>query len=168
MEKEQHPSDSSFQLNLEKSMVEAVLRDHPSWQIVVWQNISAELGLGSIWQNARPDGAWQDEDGCYVIAECYAHVGKLKPGHRRKIAMDVLKMLSLRNAVISPKSLCCLLIVPEDVNNQLQAEDWFSIAIHQAVEVVSIQLTPEEQQKLQETVAHQSLGQARTSHNGAK
>ncbi len=162
------PSDSSFQIQFEKVMLEILQENHPNWRPVDWMEVSIDLGLPTVWQRAKPDAVWKDENGIIIIAECYARVDKLKAGHRRKLAMDVLKLLSLRRAAADPKSLRGLLIVPEELDGQLQANDWFSEAIRQAVEVISIRLSDDQSHKLRKAVESQASGQARTKKTGGK
>ena len=155
------PSDSSVQLVIERIMLETIQERHPSWQLVEWKSIATELNLPPVWQKAEPDAAWQDSDGGFIIAECYARVDALKPGHRRKLAMDALKLLSLRNAVTDPILLRCLLIVPEELEKQLLTDNWLSVAIRQAAEVVTVRLSDDLLNRLREAVELQGAGQAR-------
>ena len=155
------PSDSSVQSAVERIMLEIIHDRNPSWQIVEWKSIAAELNLSLVWGKAKPDAAWQDSDGRFIIAECYARVDELKPGHRRKLAMDALKLLSVRNAVNDSLQLRCLLIVPEELEKQLRADNWLSEAIRQAAEVVTVRLSDGLLKQLRETVKLQGAGQAR-------
>ena len=155
------PSDSSVQSAIERVMLEIVQDRNPDWKIVDWKSIVAELNLSLVWQKAKPDAAWQDCNGRFIIAECYARVDELKPGHRRKLALDALKLLSLRNAVNDPLLLRCLLIVPEELEKQLLTDTWLSVSIRQAAEVVAVRLSDDLLTQLRETVKLQGAGQAR-------
>jgi hypothetical protein len=155
------PSDSSTQRTLEGVMLRIVEDRHPGWRPVSWNSLSIELGLPQAWRKAKPDAVWRESDGGIVIAECYARIDPLKSGHCRKLAMDALKTLTLRNVIKQPEQLLCLLIVPEELEKQLQADSWLSMAIRQAMEVVTVSLTEEQRQSLREAVRRQGAGQAR-------
>lgn len=146
------PSDSTVQLDLEYSILDEICKHHPDWHPVQFPIIAASLGLPEVWQKAKPDGTWEKEDGQFIIAECYARIGALKPGHRLKLAMDVLKLTSLRSAAVEPNRLRCVLIIPEELEGQLTAKDWLSAAIRQAVESEIVKLTNGQRQMLKEAV----------------
>lgn len=155
-------SDSTIQLDLEYSILDEICKHHPDWHPVQFPIIAANLGLQEFWQRTKPDGTWETGDGRVIIAECYARIGALKPGHRRKLAMDVLKLISLRSAAVDPNRLRCVLIIPEELEGQLTAKDWLSAAIRQAVELEIVKLTDEQRNMLKEAVNRQAAGQARS------
>jgi hypothetical protein len=167
-QKDCDPSDSSVQLDIEHAMLDIICERYPNWRCEEWKKISTELGLPIVWKNAKPDAVWQTDDGVIIIAECYAHVGDLNPGHRRKLAMDAFKLLSMRNAVKGTKRMRCLLIVPEELYPHLQAKGWLPEAIRQAAEVMAVKLTDVQHQKLKVVVNHQGSGQARLRKVGEK
>ncbi len=156
------PSDSAVQQKIEQAMLAYLHETQPDWHLAEWVSVAIELGLPQVWQQAKPDAVWRLDNGGVVVAECYARIGALKPGHRRKLAMDAFKLLSLRNAVSTPNLLRCLLIVPEELQRQLQGKGWLPLAIHQAAEVVTVKLTDDQCQQLREAVERQGTGQART------
>lgn len=159
------PSNSAVQIEIEQSMLVTVQLSHPDWRTMDWKEVAKELDLAPVWQGARPDAVWQDNDEVIIIAECYARIETLKTGHRRKLAMDALKLTSLRNAVKDPKRLRCLLIVPEELDRQLQSDNWFSVSIHQAAEVVTVKLSEDQLEKLRRAVELQGAGQARVKRD---
>jgi hypothetical protein len=105
---------------------------------------------------------WRDENGVIIIAECYVRVGKLKPGHRRKIATDILKLISLSDEFGKGNSPNLLLVVPEELGPQLEGIDWLSLVISKRIKLVKVSLTDEQHRTLQEAVKSQGDGQARS------
>jgi hypothetical protein len=86
---EQHPSNSMVQINIEKDMLAYLMELIPSWQLIGLSDLSEGRELAA---KVKPDAVWRDVAGVIIIAECYARIGKLKPGHRQKIASDILKL----------------------------------------------------------------------------
>jgi len=160
------PSDSGVQREIERDMLDWLNERHPDWHPVEWASVASDLGLPPAWKKAKPDAVWKLADGRIAVAECYARVDYLKTGHRRKLAMDAFKLLSLRDAVTDPNRLRCLLIVPEELDQQLQTDGWLPLAILKAAEVIAVRLTDGQRQKLREAVERQAAGQARTRKSG--
>jgi hypothetical protein len=92
----QNPSDSQVQRDIEKELLAEYENQHPYWKKVDLSNLPFGKELAKI---VKPDAVWKDEDGVLIIAECYVRIGKLKPGHRRKIATDILKLITLKELV---------------------------------------------------------------------
>lgn len=134
---------------------------YPTWKRLAWQDAARDLGLPPVWQQAVPDAVWKTERGETVVAEAYSRVGKLAAGHRRKLAMDALKLLGLRHALASIHNARYLLIVPDELAESLRGDGWFPAALSMAAEIVSVALTPEEREKLHQASARQAEGQAR-------
>jgi hypothetical protein len=88
-------------------------------------------------------------------------IGKLKPGHRRKIATDILKLITLKDEFgkLSPSRL--FLFVPEEIGSQLEGNDWLSLVISKKIELVKVSLTDEQRLKLQNAIILQGEGQSR-------
>src|SRR5262245_42074892 len=91
------PSDSAVQREIELAMLDRLGKLHPDWQRVTWMTEATELGLTLVWQKSQPDAIWKTGSDQIIVAECYARIGELKAGHRRKLAMDALKLLALRH-----------------------------------------------------------------------
>lgn len=157
-----NPSDSAVQRTIELVMLQRFGDRHPGWSRGVWPPIARELGLAAAWVRAEPDAVWETETGEVVIAEAYARIGVLKEGQKRKLAKDALKLLSLQNALPHVQRVRCLLLIPEDVEQQLAGGGWFPLALRGAAELVSVPLTASERSELLGASALQAQGQART------
>lgn len=156
------PSDSAVQREIELVMLRRLGEQHRDWRPVTWRTIAAELGLSLVWQKTEPDAVWRTDSGGLLVAESYARVGDLKPGHRRKLAMDALKLLALRNALPDGSHVRCLLVVPEELKARLEGDGWFPVALHLAAEIVPVTLLDEERKRLGDASSLQAQGQSRT------
>lgn len=80
---QRHPSDSSAQGKAEKAMID-----------ILNQRLGTALGPKRL---ALPDGVVVDLDGYdkgkFTLCEVFAHLGGMKPGQRRKVASDILKLV---------------------------------------------------------------------------
>lgn len=161
-----NPSDSAVQREIELVMLRRLGEQHGDWQPVAWRTIAAELGMSSVWQKTEPDAVWRTDSASLLLAEAYARVGDLKPGHRRKLAMDALKLLALRNALPDGTDVRCLLIVPEELKVRLQGDGWFPVALHLAAEIVPVTLLDDERKRLLDASSLQGQGQSRTRRRG--
>jgi hypothetical protein len=161
-----HPSDSAVQHEIELAMLDRLGEQHPDWQRVPWKTEAALLGLSSAWQSARPDATWKTGTDQIIVAECYARTGELKAGHRRKLAMDALKLLALQHALPHRQHIHFLLVVPEELTGRLKGDGWFPVAIRLAAEVIPMALLAREKTRLGEATALQAQGQARTARRG--
>jgi hypothetical protein len=160
------PSDSAVQHEIELAMLDRLGKLHPDWQRVTWKTEAAELGLSSVWQNAKPDATWKTGSDQIIVAECYARVGELKAGHRRKLAMDALKLLALRQALPHRQHIRFLLVVPEELTRPLKGDVWFPAAMYLAAELIPMALLASEKKRLGEATALQAQGQPRTARRG--
>ena len=154
----QHLSDSKVQSVIEREMLSYIECQHKDWQKVDWREITVGREFAG---KVKPDEAWRDSDGILVIAECYARIGKLKPGHRRKIATDLLKLIFIKDEFGESNSPRLLLVVPEELGSQLEGTDWLSLIITKKIELIKIPLNDEQCKKLNEAVSRQGAGQAR-------
>ncbi len=161
------PSDSAVQRKIELTMLDRISQKNPDWQRVTWKTLAAELSLPPVWQNAKPDAVWRTNSHEVIVAECYARVGELKAGHRRKMAMDALKLLALRNALPDVNHIRCFLVVPEELNDKLAGGGWFPTALRLATEIVPVDLLEDEKKELVSASARQARDwQARTKKAG--
>lgn len=158
------PGDSSYQRELEGFMLHEIQSRHNDWSRVEWLEAAKELDLSPVWQNAQPDGVWKDAGGLYIVAECFVHLGLLKAGQRRKLASDVFKLQSIRNACKNPDRLQLCLVIPDEIEKEIGKTGWLSDAIHSTVEILTVTLTDLHRQKLLETINRQSSAQARVSN----
>jgi hypothetical protein len=133
---------------------------HPDWQRVTWKETAVELALSTVWQKAQPDAVWTSNQ--IIVAECYARVGQLKPGHRRKLAMDAFKLLALRHCLPHGQHFRSILVVPNELTARLEGDGWFPVALRLAAEVIPVALLPDERTKLDDALVLQSRGQSRT------
>lgn len=156
------PSDSAIQREIELVMLCRLGEQHPDWRRVSWNTVAAKLGLLAVWRNAKPDAVWETDAGEIIVAESYARCGELKSGHRRKMAMDALKLLALRDAIPDGKRIRCLLVVPEELVARLKGDSWFPLALRLAAEIIPVALLDDERDRLGEASRLQGLGQART------
>jgi hypothetical protein len=154
----QHPSDSQVQRDIEKEVLAKFDNQHSTWKKVNLVNLPAGKELA---KKVKPDSVWKDDDGVLVIAECYVRIGKLKPGHHRKIATDILKLISLKDEFGKRKPPRLLLIVPDEIGSQLEGKNWLSLVISKRIELVKITLTDEQRLKLQNAIEWQGEGQSR-------
>jgi len=152
-----HLSDSKVQRDIEKEILAELEENHPNWQRVDLLALPAAKELA---KKVKPDAVWKDENGIIIIAECYVRIGKLKPGHRRKIATDILKLISLTDELGEENSMHLLLLVPEELGTQLEGNDWLSLVIKKRIELVKVHLNDEQHLILQDAVKRQAAGQA--------
>lgn len=155
------PSDSKVQRDLESVMLRRLAAQHPDWRRVAWNTTSVELGLLPVWQRARPDAVWKTRTGEIIVAESYAHVDALKAGHRRKLAMDALKLLSLRATIPKGRRVRCLLVVPGQLMGSLKSDGWFPAALGLAAEIVPVDLSRGDRIRLNKASRLQAQAQAR-------
>jgi hypothetical protein len=160
------PSDSAVQREIELLMLRRLGEQHLNWKGVLWKATAAELGLSQVWQKAEPDAVWKAECDGVIVAECYARIGKLKPGHRRKLAMDALKLLALQHALPDGSQVRFLLVVPEELTGCLVGDGWFPAALRLAAEIVPVALLQGERERLRNACRLQGQGQARTKKAG--
>jgi hypothetical protein len=164
---ETHPSDSVAQRKVELAMLHRLGEQHPEWQRSDWKVTATKLALPAVWKEIQPDAVWrttavtsgQEE---IVVAECFAHIGKLKPGQLRKLAMDALKLLALRQQCSDATLLRCVIVVPEELRKALQMGGWLCAAIRIAGELMPVVLTDDERKQLADATRLQADGQARS------
>jgi hypothetical protein len=163
------PSDSAVQREIEFIMLSLLSEQHPEWRRINWNTARIEISIPMVWRNTKPDGVWKADSGEIIIAEAYARLGALKSGHRRKVAMDALKLLALRESipVEKRKFVRCLLVVPEELKARLEGNGWFPFALHLAGEVVPVALSRGDRERLGTACGLQGLGQAR-NRNASK
>lgn len=157
-----HPSDSAVQRSIEIGVLERLGASHPEWKRVEWSAASKGLGLAPVWQQAQPDAAWSSGEHEVVVAECYCRIGVLEAGHRRKLALDALKLVTMRSQAPDPSRLRCLLVVPDELAGRLVGEGWFNVAVQASAELVSVTLSDDERRRLVEATRLQAAGQARS------
>lgn len=155
------PSDSRVQRDIELVMMQRLADQHPDWKRADWKAIAGELHLPSVWQKAKPDAVWKTDAGEIVIAECYARIGKLKAGQHRKLAMDALKLLALKNAIQLDSRVQYLLVVPEELVAAFEGGGWLPVAIRLAADIVPVRLLDTEREKLGDASKRQAQGQSR-------
>ena len=153
-----HLSNSFAQSKIECEMLSALEKLHPDWQKHDW---NALIGGREFAGKVKPDGVWRDSNGVIIIAECFARIGKLKPGQHRKIASDVLKLIILKEELNDKYSLRILLVVPDELGLQLEGNDWLSIIISKKIELIKIPLGDEQRISLLKANQRQGEGQAR-------
>jgi hypothetical protein len=142
---ETHPSDSAAQRKVELATLYRLGEQHPEWQRSDWKVTATKLALPTVWREIQPDAVWrtlavtsgQEE---IIVAECYAHIGELKPGQLRKLAMDALKLLALRQQCFDAKQLSCIIVVPEELREQLERGGWLCTAIRVAAKLTPVVL----------------------------
>jgi hypothetical protein len=84
----------------------------------------------------------------------------------RKIAMDVLKLVTMQRNISSSCHTRFMLIVPEELARRLAGKRWIHEALR-LVEIVPVWLLNEERAKLNAATALQVQGQARIKGNKA-
>lgn len=156
------PSDSSAQRAIESIMLCHVETNNPDWERVSWKDIATEFGLAKVWQKAEPDAVWRTGSDEIVIAESYARIGDLKPGHRRKIAMDAFKLLSIKQIIPLTIKVRCIIVIPEQLADEFKGESWLFEAIRSTAEIVSVRLKVHDIEVLDAATTLQAQGQART------
>jgi len=162
--KEDHdPSDSRVQREIELVMLQRLADQHLDWKPAEWKAIAGELHLPSVWQKAKPDAVWKTDAGEIVIAECYARIGKLKAGQHRKLAMDALKLLALKNAIPLDSPVQYLLVVPKELVGAFGGGGWFPVAIRLAATIVPVRLLDSERESLGNAAQRQAQGQSRVT-----
>jgi hypothetical protein len=154
-----NPSDSHVQRVIEKEMLSDLEKLHPDWQKQDWHALIVGREFAS---KVKPDGVWRDSNGVIIIAECFARIGKLKPGQHRKIASDVLKLIYLKEELSDKNSVCLLMVVPEELGLYFKSDDWLSIIISKKIDLVKIQLSDQQRKQLLDAVSRQGEGQSRT------
>jgi hypothetical protein len=156
----QHPSDSKIQRDIEKEILVDLEKKNPNWKKVDLLKLTFGRELA---KKVEPDEVWMDGEGVIVIAECYVRIGKLKPGHRRKIATDVLKLISLKDEFAEGNSPILLLVVPEELGSQLEGNDWLSLVISKRIKMVKVPLSDEQHLNLLKALKRQGEGQAHSA-----
>jgi hypothetical protein len=164
---ETHPSDSAAQRTVELAMLHRLGEQHPEWQRSDWKATAKKLALPAVWREIQPDGVWRKTAGGLgkeeiIVAECFAHIGKLKPGQLRKLALDALKLLALHQQCSDASLLRCVIIVPEELRKALQMGGWLCAAIHIAAAVMPVGLSNDERKQLADATRLQADGQARS------
>jgi hypothetical protein len=159
------PSDSAVQREIELAMLTRLGKLHADWQRITWKTLAAELGLPLVWQKAQPDATWKTGSDEIIVAECFARIGELRAGHRRKLAMDALKLLALRH-ILHGRQIRFLLVVSEKLIGPLESDGWLPVAIRFSAEIIPMALLASEQRRLAEATALQAQGQARTARAG--
>ena len=159
------PSDSKVQREIELAILDRLSNHHDDWQRVDWKTLAIELRLAPVWRKTEPDAVWKTNSHEIIIAECYARVGALAAGHRRKLAMDTLKLLSLRKA-LEGNNVRCLMVVPEELGRELAGDGWFPTALRLNTEIIPIGLLEHEKKRLAAASKLQAEGQARTRRDG--
>ena len=154
-----HPSDSRVQNEIAVAMLDRLGKQQGDWRRLEWKAAAAELSLPPVWRKANPDSVWK-RGSEFLVVECYARIGELKSGHRRKLAMDVLKLVALVKAVPEPHRAVGLLVVPTELHERLKGEGWFIEALR-LVEIIPIALLDDERTKLKKAASRQADGQAR-------
>jgi hypothetical protein len=154
-----HKSDSKVQRNIETEVLTEFEKQYPHWKKVDLLTLPVGKELA---KKVKPDAVWRDEEGIIVMAECYVRVGKLKPGHRRKIATDILKLISLKDEFGEDNPPHLLLVVPEELGPQLEGNDWLSLVISKRIILVKVPLSDEQRLRLNNAVKLQADGQARS------
>lgn len=157
------PSDSRVQREIELVMLQRLADQHRDWTPADWKAIALELGLPPVWQKAKPDAVWKTHAGEVVIAECYARIGKLKAGQHRKLAMDALKLLALKNTIPIVGRVQYLMVVPEELVAAFEGDGWFPVAIRLAAAIVPVCLLESEREKIGNAAQRQAQGQSRVT-----
>jgi hypothetical protein len=160
------PSDSAVQREIELEMLHRLGEKHPDWRRISWKRLAADLGLTQVWQEAEPDAVWKTDSGQVILAECYSRVGDLKTGHRRKLAMDTLKLTAIRNALADDNHVRCLLVVPKELKDRLAGDGWFPAALRLTTDIVPVDLLEDEKRRLVTASTRQAQGQAHTKRVG--
>lgn len=155
------PSDSKVQRDLEHTLLSRLEKGHSDWIRSTWKSVAGELHLPEVWKKAQPDAVWKTLGGGIIVAECFAHLGNLKAGQRRKLAWDVLKLQGIRSVVSPSVPITCLIVVPQGIDSTLKGNSWLSEAIRTVAELHEVELTPEERSRLKEGIERQASGQAR-------
>lgn len=103
------------------------------------------------------DGHFED-DRTIVFVEIYARIGKLQPGHRNKIAKDLLKFQLLQRKS-NGKKVECYYIMPEgDGVTELQKENsWLNPCRQEfyGVEFLTFKLSEDDEDKLRKATKRQ-------------
>lgn len=159
-------SESPTQRKIERSMLEQLNYVHPEWKKIEWHKVANELMLPAAWHPLQPDGVWLHDNGQYIITKCYVRISPLKHEQYRKLTMDALKPLSLRNASANPHSIRCLLVVSEETNSQLETCGWLNTAICQSAEIIAMPLVNRERAMLRKAVIKQGAGIIRNKKVG--
>jgi len=154
-----NPSDSLVQRDIEKAMLSNLEKQHSDWQKIDWHEL---IGGREFSGKVKPDGVWRDSNGVIIIAECFARIGKLKPGQHRKIASDILKLIILKEELMDEYSLRIMLVVSDELGLQLEGNDWLSIIVSKKIELTKIPLSDEQRISLLKAIQRQGEGQSRT------
>lgn len=114
-----HDSDSTVQRQAETIIVEKLAKR-------LQKNLSPKVKF-KIGNFSLEVDAIDDEGGLYEI---YAHVGKLKPGHRKKIASDMLKLLLIEKRE-GKREKYIAIVNDNDIKNELDenSQSWLALAI---------------------------------------
>jgi hypothetical protein len=128
----EHPSDSAPQTKEEKRLIArvAIQIDTP----LAPKSISLADGV-----TVKIDGV---NEGKRVICEAYAHVGEIKPGQRRKLAQDILKLILVERSTRHKwrKVIC---VNDLSVKRRLEGKSWLALAVKRfGIEVIPVSPSP--------------------------
>ena len=97
---------------------------------------------------SEPDG---------VIAEFYSHLGELKPGHRRKVDSDLLKLLLFEKLTGKPWRKYFVFACPTAASRYRSGNSWSArISTAFGINIEVIELDPEVADRLKDAQKRQS------------
>lgn len=121
-----HPSDSREWLNAEPE-IRTAFEKHLGRRVGSLQSRVLPLVDGDEKVVVDVDAVSDDN---LMFAEIFARVGKLKPGQRKKVAQDVLKLVTLlRDPARFPGATAHLVFIDNDARQSISNDSWLGQAI---------------------------------------
>ncbi len=167
MEKEKHLSDSEVQRKIEAEVLKKLSDvDRFNTDIIPLSlhldgyrfDVDGVIGVSEI------DGKHHFEEDIHLF-EVYARIGKLQPGHKRKIKGDVLKLVTVEKQIkklssFQPQAIKkYIVLVDNAVHDQITGQNWLASTLNLfGFEVIVVEISEEDRKKLKSTIKDQAEG----------
>lgn len=143
-----HPSNSQTQKNAERLLLSKMEK---KLKCKLLEPFPPELN------SIRLDGFGVNADGQPVLVEAYAHIGPLKPGHRKKISRDILKLL-LAEKLLNRPCRKIIVLADQDILKTLK-NGWEKLVQKEfQVEIYAVALPEQATSKIKEAQKKQKSG----------
>ena len=150
------PSDSSAQQSAENDLIGSLSN---SLAVSLAQR-TLELGNG---KTVQVDGYSEDKK---VIAEAYAHIGRLKPGQKKKLGHDVLKLITIEKALGDDWEKY-IVVADGPAEKYLTDSSWLSVAVEKfGINIVRADIGPEIKTGIEQAQREQTMVNPNRSSRG--
>lgn len=140
-----HNSDSLVQLNVEKLALDFLRIDYPD---ILSRPVIPALRSFQV-------DAYSEDSNAYF--EIYAGIDELKPGQKKKLCCDILKLITIEKITDKPVKKFIVLI-DRKIEAKLKSDSWLSKSIVLfGIEVIVIDITNDELNKIRVAKARQNI-----------